>query len=106
MFLGLKSNSYTNRLIFFFSYGQHTICPYAVGQRQAHQTFWYQKFKIVLEYEKILYVLMDEAPEEPIANIPHAVRDTYVKWLNDRTTMHCVIRAAMNDKFSHKFEDA
>ena len=44
---------------------------------------WYRKLKIVLEYERILYVLTDEAPKEPTANAPCIVRDTYIKWLND-----------------------
>ena len=67
---------------------------------------WYWKLKIVLEHERILYVLTDLAPEEPAANAPRAMRDTYMKWLNDRTTMRCVMRVAMNDELSHKFEDA
>ena len=66
---------------------------------------WYQKLKIILEYERILYVLMDEAPEEPIANALRATRDTYMKWLNDWMTVRYVMRAAMNDEFSRKFED-
>ena len=66
---------------------------------------WYRKLKIVLEHERILYILMDEAPKEPTANASRAVRDTYMKWLNDRMTVHCVMRAAMNDELSHKFED-
>ena len=45
-------------------------------------------------------------PKEPTANAPCAVRDTYMKWLNDRTTVRCVMRAAMNDELSCKFEDA
>ena len=49
---------------------------------------------------------MDQVPEEPTANAPRAVRDTYMKCLNDRMTMRCVMRVAMNDKLSHKFEDA
>ena len=57
---------------------------------------WYRKLKIVLEYEKILYVLTDQALKESTANAPHAVRDTYMKWLNDRTTVCCVMRIAMN----------
>ena len=48
---------------------------------------------------------MDEAPEEPAANAPHAVTDTYMKWLNDRTTVRYVMRAAMNDKLCYKFKD-
>ena len=67
---------------------------------------WYQNLKIVLEHEKILYVLTKQAPEEPTANAPRAVRDTYMKWLNDCTTMHYVMRTAMNDELSRKFEDA
>ena len=34
------------------------------------------------------------------------MKDTYMKWLNDRMTVHCMIRAAMNDELSRKFEDA
>ena len=66
---------------------------------------WYRKLKIVLEHERILYVFTDEVLEEPVANAPHTVRDTYVKWLNDCTIMHCVMRIAMNDELSCKFED-
>ena len=32
-------------------------------------------------------------------------RDTYMKWLNDRMTMRCMMRVAMNDELSRKFED-
>ena len=49
---------------------------------------------------------MDEAPKKSVANAPRVMRDTYVKWLNDQMTMHCVMRAAMNDELSYKFEDA
>ena len=28
-----------------------------------------------------------------------------MKWLNDRMTVHYVMRAAMNNELSHKFED-
>uniref|UniRef100_A0A6J0PET2 GEM-like protein 1 n=1 Tax=Elaeis guineensis var. tenera TaxID=51953 RepID=A0A6J0PET2_ELAGV len=38
---------------------------------------WYRKLKIVLEHERILYIFMDEASEEPAANA-HAARDTYM----------------------------
>ena len=48
---------------------------------------WYCKLKIVLEHERILYVILDPTPKEPATNAPHAVRDTYQKWLNDRTTV-------------------
>ena len=40
---------------------------------------WYQKLKIILEHEKILYVLIDEAPKEHATNAPRVVRDTYMK---------------------------
>ena len=49
---------------------------------------------------------MDEAPEEPIVNTPYVMRDTYMKWLNDHMTVRCVMRVAMNNELSHKFEDA
>ena len=66
---------------------------------------WYRKLKIVLEHERILYVLKDPTSEESILNARGTVRDTYKKWLNDRNTVHCIMRAAMNDEFSYKFED-
>ncbi|XP_073112279.1 uncharacterized protein [Elaeis guineensis] len=66
---------------------------------------WYRKLKIILEHERILYVLTDPASEEPATNALHAVKNTYLKWLSDRTTVHCIMRAAMNDKLSRKFED-
>ena len=67
---------------------------------------WYRKLKIVLEHERILYVLMDEVPEELVANALHTMRDTYMKWLNDCMTVRCMMRAAMNDELNYKFEDA
>ena len=65
----------------------------------------YQKLKIILEHERILYILTDEVLEESVANAPRAMRDTYVKWLHDRMTVRCVMRVAMNDELSHKFKD-
>ena len=67
---------------------------------------WYQKLKIILKHEKIMYILMDEVPKEPTTNASCAMRDTYLKWLNDRTTVRCVMRAVMNDELNHKFKDA
>ena len=66
---------------------------------------WYQKLKIVLEHERILYVLMSLAPEGPAANVSRAARDTYLKWLNDRTIVRCIMRAVMNDELSCKFKN-
>ena len=67
---------------------------------------WYCKLKIILEYKRILYMITDLAYEEPILNAHDVVKDTYQKWLNDRTTMHCIMWTAMNNEFSRKFEDA
>ena len=44
---------------------------------------WYRKLKIILKHERILYVLIDPAPEEPAPNGRNSIRDTYQKWLND-----------------------
>ena len=63
---------------------------------------WYRKLKIVLEYERILYVITDLAPEEPAANACGTVRDTYQKWLSDRTMVRCIMLAAMSDEFSRR----
>ena len=67
---------------------------------------WYRKLKIVLEHEQILYVLIDPVSEELASNTHSTVRDTYQKWLNDRTMVHCIILVAMNDEFSYRFENA
>ena len=67
---------------------------------------WYRKLKIILEYEQILYVLTDLAPEESIPNAHGVVWDTYLKLLNDRTMVCCIMRVAMNNEFSHKFKEA
>ena len=66
---------------------------------------WYRKLKIILEYERILYMLTDPPLEESTTNAPRAMRDTYLKWLSDCTIMCCIIRAIMNDELSHKFKD-
>ena len=61
---------------------------------------WYRKLKIVLEHERILYVITNPTPEEPALNAWGVVWDTYLKWLNDRTIVCCIMRASMNDEFS------
>ena len=53
-----------------------------------------------------MYMLTDPAPEEPSPNARSAARDTYLKWLNDHIMVRCIMQAAMNDEFSHKFEEA
>ena len=67
---------------------------------------WYQKLKIILEHEWILYVLTNLVPKEPAPNARSAVWDTYLKWLNDCTTVHSIVQVIMNDEFSQKFEEA
>ena len=67
---------------------------------------WYRKLKIILEHERFLYVLTDLAPEEPAPNARSSIRDTYQKWLNDRTMVCCVMLVVMNDQFSHHFKNA
>ena len=67
---------------------------------------WYRKLKIILEHERIRYVVTDSAPEEPAPNARGTVRDTYQKWVNDCTIVRCIMLAAMNDEFSRRFENA
>ena len=67
---------------------------------------WYQKLRIVLEHEWILYVITDPVPKVPLASTRGSIRDTYLKWVSDRTTVRCLILAAMNDEFNRKFEEA
>ena len=66
---------------------------------------WYRKLKIIFEHERILYVVTNPTPEDPAPNARGMVRDTYQKWLNDRTTVRCIMLAAMNDEFSCRFEN-
>ena len=67
---------------------------------------WHRKLKIVLEHEQILYALTDPALEEPALNSQGVTNDTYQKWLNDQTTIRCIMLVTMNDEFSHRFENA
>ena len=67
---------------------------------------WYRRLKIVLEHEKILYVITNLVPEEPTPNVRIEVRDTYQKWVNDCTIVWCIMLASMNDEFSRKYEKA
>ena len=66
---------------------------------------WYQKLKIILEYERILCPYRF-GTTEPAPNAQGAIRDTYLKWLNDRTIVYCIMQTTMNDEFSRKFEEA
>ena len=67
---------------------------------------WYRKVKIALEHERILYVIQDPAPKEPAPDDCSLVRDTYLKWVSDRITVRCIMRAAMSDELSRIFEEA
>ena len=67
---------------------------------------WYRRLRIVLEHERILYVITDPAPEQLAPNVHGTVRDTYLKWTNDHTIVRCIMLASMNDEFSKKFEEA
>ena len=53
-----------------------------------------------------MYILIDPTSEEPAPNAHSVVRDTYQKYLNDRTTVRCIMLVAMSDEFSHRFENA
>ena len=67
---------------------------------------WYQKLRIVLEHERILYMITDPTPKVPPASARGSIRDTYLKWVFDQTIVRCLMLAAMNDEFSHRFEEA
>ena len=67
---------------------------------------WYQKLRIILEHEQILYVITDLALEIPPTDARSLVRDAYLKWISDQTSVRCIMLATMNDEFSHKFEEA
>ena len=77
----IKNNSYTNRFI-FFSAMTDTLSLHSLldSDNLTRPNFdsWYQKLKIVLKYERILYVLTDLPPEEPATNAPCTVSDTYL----------------------------
>ena len=48
---------------------------------------------------------MDPAPEEPAPNARGAIRDTYLKWLNDHTMVCWIMQASMNNEFCQKFKE-
>ena len=66
---------------------------------------WYRKLRVVLELEKILYMIMDLVPKVLTLNTNTMVRDTYQKWLNDCTIVYYIVRVAMSNKFSCKVID-
>ena len=66
----------------------------------------YRKLRIVLEHEQILYVITDLAPKLPPIDARSSVKDAYLKWISDRTTIRCIMLAMMNDAFRRKFEEA
>ena len=59
-----------------------------------------------MEHEWILYVITDPTPELSPISARNSIRDTYLKWVSDRTTVRCIMLVAMNDEFSRKFEEA
>ena len=59
-----------------------------------------------MEHERILYVITDPAPELPPIGAQNPIKDAYLKWVSDQTTVRCIMLAAMNDEFSRKFEEA
>ena len=67
---------------------------------------WYQKLRIVLEHEQNFYVITDLPPEHAFVSAQNSIRDAYLKSISDRTTIQYIMLAAMNDEFSHKFEEA
>ena len=48
---------------------------------------------------------MDPALELPPIDAQNLVRDAYLKWVFDRTTIRCIMLVAMNDEFNRKFEE-
>ena len=51
-------------------------------------------------------MITDLKLEEPAPNAHGTVRNIYLKWLNDRTMVRCIMWASMNDEFNQKFEEA
>ena len=67
---------------------------------------WYRKLRIILEHERILYVIIDSTPKLSSIGARNSIRDAYLKWVSDQTTVRCIMLAAMNDEFTHKFKEA
>ena len=51
-------------------------------------------------------MITDPVPEESAVNACGTVRDTYQKWLSDRTMVRCIMLTAMSNEFNRKFETA
>ena len=101
---------YTNKLWFFFQIMSTNLSLQSllVNDKLIGPNFnsWYRRFRIILEHEWILYVITNLAPELPPVGARNSIRDALLKWVSDRTTLWCIMLVAMNDEFSHRFEEA
>ena len=51
-------------------------------------------------------MITNPVPEVPPISARSSIRDTYLKWVSDWTTVRCIMMAVMNDEFSCWFEEA
>ena len=58
---------------------------------------WLQNLKVVLAFEKILYVLTQSPPEPLPINISQEERGTLEKWKNDELQACCIMWAFMSN---------
>ena len=74
---------YTNRFLAFLSdYVNQFVTPVIVdNDKLTNPNFdcWYQRLRIILEYEWILYVIRDPVPEQLAPNVHTAIKDIYQK---------------------------
>jgi len=67
---------------------------------------WLRNLKIVLTFDKIVYVLQDAPPHIPLAaNATNAQRVAYQKHKDDDTQAKCVMLASMNPQLQKQHEN-
>ena len=65
---------------------------------------WLRNLKVVLAYEKILYVLTQSPPEPLPADVSQEERDMLAKWKDDDLQAHCIMWASMSNELHKQHE--
>ncbi|XP_073121377.1 uncharacterized protein [Henckelia pumila] len=72
----------------------------------ANYTNWFRKLKIVLNSEKIFYVLEKAPPKTALTDVSAEELAKLDKWWDHDLKAKCYMQASMNDDIQRQFEDA
>ena len=65
---------------------------------------WLRNLKVVLAYEKILYVLTQSPPEPLSTDVSQEERDMLQKWKDDDLQARCIMWASMSNELRKQHE--